>query len=172
MEAGRGALSPPTVVVVMGVSGSGKTTIGQALADRLALPFEDGDDLHPPANRAKMAAGHPLDDADRAPWLAAVADWIDGHADSGGVIACSALKRRYRDQLVRPFVRFLYLEVSPDELRRRLVARTGHFMRVDLLDSQLADLEPPGPDEPAITVTANAGGPQELVDEALSRLPS
>ena len=170
MEAGRGALTPPAVVVVMGVSGSGKTTIGRALATRLAVPFEDGDDLHPAANVAKMAAGHPLDDADRAPWLAEVGAWIDRHSATGGVVACSALKRRYRAELLRPFVRFLYLDVPGEELRRRLRARTGHFMSVALLDSQLADLEPPGPDEPAVTVADGSGDPDAVVTSALAAL--
>src|ERR1700722_17662389 len=108
-----------SAVVVMGVSGAGKTTIARALAERLGWDFAEGDDLHPAANVAKMAAGQPLNDADRAPWLAAVGDWIDAELAAGrsGVITCSALKRAYRDRLRRPAVRFVYLAVDADELR-------------------------------------------------------
>ncbi|MDQ0464010.1 gluconokinase [Caulobacter ginsengisoli] len=132
----------------MGVAGSGKSTLGAALAGRLGWPFQDGDDLHPAANIARMAAGTPLTDADRAPWLAAVADWIAGHPQ--GVVACSALKRAYRDRLGAP--RLVYLRGEPDLIARRLEARRAHFFAPDLLASQFADLEPPGPDEQPIVI--------------------
>jgi len=128
------------IVVVMGVSGTGKTTIGRALAAALGWPFVEADELHPAANVAKMARGEPLDDADRAPWLDAVAARMRVLDD--GVVACSALRARYRDVLrVRDDVRFVLLEVPEAELQRRLAGRTGHFMPASLLPSQLATLE-------------------------------
>jgi gluconokinase len=140
-----------TILVVMGVSGSGKTTIAKALADRLGWAFEEGDDLHPGSDIAKMRSGHPLDDRDRWPWLEKVAEWIDGWRQTGksGVITCSALKRSYRDFLVRgrPDVRLLYLHGDVELIAARLTARKGHFMPASLLDSQLATLEEPDPDE-------------------------
>jgi carbohydrate kinase (thermoresistant glucokinase family) len=143
--------SGPTILIVMGVSGSGKTTIGKALAARLGWPFEEGDDLHPAANVAKMHADIPLTDADRWPWLDKVAAWIDGwrQAGSPGVITCSALKRSYRRFIAdgRPEVRFLYLHGDQSLIAARLAARKGHFMPADLLDSQLAALEMPDPEE-------------------------
>jgi carbohydrate kinase (thermoresistant glucokinase family) len=141
---------------MMGVSGSGKTTIGRQVANRLGWPFKEGDDLHPPANIAKMRAATPLTDVDRAPWLAAVARWIDGWRRAGvsGVITCSALKRTYRQGLARgrPEVRFVYLMGDAPVLQKRLADRHGHFMPATLLASQLADLEAPAPDEGAIVV--------------------
>jgi gluconokinase len=144
----------PEVLVLMGVSGCGKSTVGALLAGRLGWDFEEGDDLHPAANVAKMAAGHPLDDVDRQPWLAAVAGWIHEHLDAArpGIITCSALKRIYRDQLRADQVEFVYLAGTHDQIARRLAARHGHFMPPSLLDSQFATLEPPTPDEEAITV--------------------
>ena len=144
----------------MGVSASGKSALGQALAERLGWPFEEGDTLHPAANIAKMKAGQPLDDADRAPWLDAVAAWISGRQVEGGtgVISCSALKRAYRDRLRQaggPTLRFVLPDVPPDVLRRRIAARTGHFMPPSLLDSQLATLERPGPDENALVLAGD-----------------
>jgi gluconokinase len=138
----------------MGVAGSGKSTLGRLLAGELGWDFCEGDDLHPPANVAKMAAGHPLTDEDRWPWLARVRAWIDEHAAAGrpGVITCSALKRAYRDALRAPDVVFVHLNGTRDILTERITARGGHFMPVTLLDSQLADLEPPTPDERAISV--------------------
>ena len=140
----------------MGVSASGKTTVGRPVAERLGWPFQEGDDLHPAANIAKMASGHPLTDADRAPWLAAIGAWIDRQIASGasGVITCSALKRAYRDQLSagRPAVRFVYLQGDESMIRARIDHRTGHFMPPSLLDSQFADLEPPTPDEHPIVI--------------------
>ena len=143
----------PSPIVVMGVSGSGKSTVGCALAQRLRLPFLDADTLHPPANVAKMAAGEPLDDDDRRPWLEKVGEWLAGHRD-GGVVACSALKRKYRDRLRAhcPAVEFLHLRGSPDLIGRRLADRTGHFMPPALLRSQFDALEPLGADERGVVV--------------------
>ncbi len=139
----------------MGVSGSGKSTVGVALAQRLRVPFVDADALHPPANIAKMTAGEPLDDGDRYPWLEKVGEWLAGHRD-GGVVSCSALKRRYRDQLRAhcPGVEFLCLSGSPELIAARLAARPGHFMPAALLQSQLDALEPLGADEGGVTVDA------------------
>jgi carbohydrate kinase (thermoresistant glucokinase family) len=148
----------PLIAVVMGVSGSGKTTIGRVLARRLGWQFQEGDALHPPENVAKMRAGHPLDDDDRAPWLAAVAARIDAWlaADSSGVVTCSALKRRYREIVVgdRQGVRLVYLEAPREVLAQRLAGRRRHFMPAALLDSQLATLEPPAPDEDPVIASA------------------
>ena len=142
--------------VVMGVSGSGKSTVGAALAARLGWEFVDGDSLHPLANVAKMQAGQPLDDRDREPWLAAVAAQIEAWIDQGrsGVITCSALKRRYRDRIIgdRADVGLIYLAGSREVIARRLADRHGHFMPVGLLDSQFATLEPPDTEENAIAV--------------------
>lgn len=139
-----------TVAVLMGVAGSGKSTVGALVAARLGWPFQEGDLLHPAANVAKMAAGQPLTDEDRQPWLARVREWIAAHQD--GVITCSALKRSYRDVLRDPHVVFAYLAATREELLARLTTRTGHFMPATLLDSQLADLELPEPDERAVTL--------------------
>ena len=145
----------PLVLVAMGVSGSGKTTVGKALAAQLGWPFKEGDELHPPANIAKMKSGLPLTDADRAPWLDAVAGWIDAwiEAETSGVITCSALKHAYRSRLVRGHpdeARFVYLKGDKALIAARVAARRGHFMPPSLLDSQFADLEEPCPDEHAI----------------------
>ncbi|MFI8166233.1 gluconokinase [Streptomyces sp. NPDC085931] len=154
--------SSAPLVVVMGVSGSGKTTVGRSLARRLGVPYAEGDDFHPEANVTKMRAGHPLDDEDRRPWLAEIARWLSGHAVSGGVVACSALKRRYRDRLASaaPRVFFLHLDGSPELIAARISARRGHFMPPDLLRSQLADLEPLGEDEAGAAVPID-GTPEE-----------
>ena len=166
-------LESPIVLVVMGVSGSGKSTIAAALAERLGWPFEEGDSLHPAANVAKMTAGVPLTDDDRWPWLAKVADWIDGRLDTGenGVVTCSALKLSYRAVLNRrgQGVEFVYLALDRSELQERLDHRTGHFMPRSLLDSQLDALEAPGATEPAITVDAGSD-PQLTVDRILRQL--
>ncbi len=134
-------------MILAGVSGSGKTTVGRLLADRLGWPFADGDSFHPAANVAKMTAGIPLTDDDRWPWLAAIGAWMDARIAAGGsgVVACSALKRRYRDVLRqgRPEVRLVFLDVSRDEDLARLRARSGHFFPARLMDSQFGDLEPP-----------------------------
>jgi carbohydrate kinase (thermoresistant glucokinase family) len=138
----------------MGVAGSGKSTLGGALAAELGWDLGEGDELHPASNIAKMAAGRPLTDADRAPWLQRVRAWIDEHLAAGtpGIVTCSALKRAYRDVLRDPHVVFVYLAGSRDVLAARLTARHGHFMPAALLDSQLADLEPPEDDERALVV--------------------
>ncbi|MFJ5999058.1 gluconokinase [Streptomyces sp. NPDC092370] len=150
------------LVVVMGVSGSGKTTVGRSLARRLGVPYAEGDDFHPPRNVAKMRAGHPLDDEDRRPWLEEIARWLAGHADSGGVVTCSALKRRYRDRLVSaaPRTFFLHLDGSPELIAGRITARKGHFMAPELLRSQFADLEPMGEDEAGAAIPID-GTPEE-----------
>ncbi|MGI9169405.1 MAG: gluconokinase [Caulobacteraceae bacterium] len=149
-------MAPPPVLVVMGVSGSGKTTVARPLAERLGWPFKEGDECHPPANIAKMESGLPLDDADRAPWLAAIAAWIDARAAAGeaGVVTCSALKRAYRDRLTdgRPQVRIVYLRGSRALIADRVASRTHHFMPPSLLDSQFADLQEPRPDERPIVI--------------------
>jgi len=132
--------------VVMGVSGSGKTTVGQALAVRLDCPFYDGDNFHPAENVAKMASGTPLNDADRAPWLARLAALLAEHEARGetAVLACSALKQTYREQLrVSPAVQFIYLAGSFDLIWQRMTERTEHYMKADMLRSQFATLEPP-----------------------------
>lgn len=143
------------MVVVMGISGSGKSSVGEALAISLGVPFLEGDSLHLPANVAKMAAGEPLDDADRAPWLTAIAAWMGTHDD--GVVACSALKRAYRDRLRdgAPTTRFVLLAPPRAVLEQRLGRRQGHFMPGSLLDSQLATLEPPPADEAALVIAAD-----------------
>jgi len=148
----------PTVVLLMGVAGAGKTTVGRALAAHLGWDFQDADDLHPAANVAKMAAGRPLDDEDRAPWLAAVADWVAAElaAHRCGVIACSALKRAYRQRIAgdRPGVRLVLLDGDRALIAARMATRPGHFMPPALLDSQFAAFERPGPDETALVVDA------------------
>jgi len=153
----------------MGVSGAGKTTVGQLLASRLGCEFADADDYHSPANIAKMRAGIPLTDTDREPWLetlqALIGDWIA--AGKTAVLACSALKQSYRDRLrVTPEVRIVYLRVSQAELRRRLRLRQGHFMTEAMLDSQLATLEQP---DDAIQVDGECP-PQEIITSILQRL--
>jgi len=144
--------TPPArrpIAVVMGVSGSGKTTVGQELAARLGVPYADADGFHPPANIAKMSAGVPLDDTDRAPWLRAIAGWLADHRATGAVVSCSALKRRYRDVLRAPVghLPFLHLDGDPAVVAQRVAGRPGHFMPASLVASQFADLEPLGPDE-------------------------
>jgi carbohydrate kinase (thermoresistant glucokinase family) len=147
------------VLVVMGVSGSGKSTIAEDLARALGWVFQEGDDLHPPANIEKMRGGAPLTDEDRWPWLRRVAQTIDAWraTNTKGVIACSALKRAYRTLIIgeRADVRLAYLEGSYDLIAARLAQRRGHYMPASLLKSQFAALEPPAPDERAIVVDIN-----------------
>lgn len=154
------AIEPPCALVVMGVSGSGKSTIAEQLAARLGWRYVDGDLFHPPANVAKMSAGHPLTDEDRWPWLRAIAAEIDRRAAAGtrAVVACSALKHAYRDILVhgRDDVRIVFLDGAKDLIEKRLAARKGHFMPPGLLDSQFKTLEPPQPSERPITVSIDA----------------
>ena len=153
-------------VVVMGVSGCGKSGLGAALAEAQGWPFLEGDSVHPPANIARMRAGQPLTDADRAPWLAAIATWMGDHLRAGRsvVVACSALRRRYRDVLRQAGpVRFILLQVPRDELDRRMRMRE-HFMPPSLLDSQLATLEPPAADEDALILSPALPG--ELLAQA------
>ncbi|OLZ56817.1 gluconokinase [Amycolatopsis keratiniphila] len=157
-----------TVIVVMGVSGSGKTTVGTALAERLGVDYAEADTFHPKANIDKMSSGHPLNDEDRQPWLEAIATWIRDHQCSGGVVTSSALKYRYRDILRSGGkVWFLHLHGDRDLLADRMKTRSGHFMPVSLLDSQLADLEPLQPDEHGL-VADIAKKPAEIVETALS----
>lgn len=160
-------------LVVMGVSGSGKTTIGEALAARLRWTYEDGDKFHPPSNVAKMSAGHALTDEDRWPWLAAIAAEIDRACESGErvVIGCSALRRAYRDILVhgRNDVRIVYLAGTQHLIANRLAKRKGHFMPAALLASQFATLEPPAADERPITVSIDAPA-ESIVDDIVRQL--
>jgi gluconokinase len=163
----------PCALVVMGVSGSGKSTIGEKLAQRLGWSYEDGDRFHPPSNVAKMSAGQPLTDEDRWPWLRAIADEIDRVCEAGehAVIACSALKRAYRGVLVhgRNDVRIIYLKGTQELIASRLAQRKGHFMPPGLLASQFKTLEPPGPDENPVTVSIDA--PVEtIVDDIVRQL--
>lgn len=142
------------LIAVMGVSGSGKTTVGAALAQRLRVPFGDADDFHAQANIDKMSAGIPLDDADRAPWLAEIGTWLATHAATGGVVSCSALKREYRDRLraAAPTTRFVHLAGDQDVVRTRVARRPGHFMPASLVATQFAALEPLDPDEHGIAI--------------------
>ncbi|MGY1754704.1 gluconokinase [Blastococcus sp. SYSU D01042] len=164
-----------TTVVVMGVSGSGKTTVAEALAERLGWEFAEGDDFHPRANVEKMASGQPLDDDDRWPWLRTIGGWIDQREATGRsvVVTCSALKRSYRDLLRegRPSVWFAHVTADAELLRERIGARTGHYMPASLLDSQLATLEPLAPDEAGAAISG-AGSPAEVVEELLAALRS
>ncbi|MBC7442524.1 MAG: gluconokinase [Ramlibacter sp.] len=159
------------VLVIMGISGSGKSTVAGILADRLGWDFEEGDDLHPQENIDKMSAGHALNDEDRAPWLDTVSSWIIEHtiADVPGIITCSALKRSYRDVLREHNVVFVHLAGSTDLIGRRLATRHDHYMPSSLLDSQVATLEAPGPDERAITIDAGRA-PAEEAAEIVRRL--
>jgi len=158
------------ILVIMGVSGSGKTTIGAMLAGRLGWTYAEADDFHPPANVEKMHAGIPLTDEDRAPWLRAIAAWIDQQT-APAVVTCSALKREYRDVLRedRPQVKLIYLDGDRDLIARRLAARHGHFFPKDLLDSQFRDLEPPEPDENAFVISIDSPG-SKIVQEIAEAL--
>ena len=168
----KGAAAYPLVLVLMGVSGCGKSTVAALLSGRLGWPFEEGDTLHPQANVDKMSLGHPLTDEDRWPWLQKVAEWMEERLDAGenGIVTCSALKRRYRDLLNRGAsgIVFVYLAGDEPTIAARLAVRLGHYMPTSLLASQFADLEEPGSDEPAIRVDI---GPapvviaQQVIDE-------
>ena len=167
------ATSP--LVVVMGVSGSGKSVVGAALAQRLRVPFGDADDLHPATNIAKMTAGEALDDDDRHPWLEAIGTWLADRDTEGGVIACSALKRSYRDQLRHhaPRVVFLHLDGSRDVIARRQASRPGHFMPTSLLTSQFATLERLAPDEAGVVIDVDQSVDaivQQYVDQSATAL--
>jgi gluconokinase len=163
----------PDFVVVMGVSGSGKSTLAKGLAERLRWPFQEGDELHPRSNVAKMSRGEPLTDDDRRPWLEAIGQWLDDRAAEGahGVVTCSALRRSYRDLLRdgRPGVAFCHVTASAELISERLEQRRGHYMPASLLPSQLATLEPLESDEPGITFSGD-GSPEALVSDALRRL--
>jgi gluconokinase len=162
-----------TIAVVMGVSGSGKTTVARGVAEREGWKLVEGDDFHPPANVAKMRAGTPLTDDDRWPWLRAIAAEIDAMRARGesAVVTCSALKRAYRDILIgdRPDVVLVYLQGSKALIAERLAARKGHFMPPTLLDSQFATLEEPGPDENPVVVSI-AQPADAIVDDVVRQL--
>jgi gluconokinase len=165
------APSPP-LVVVMGVAGSGKTTVAALLAGRLEAAFAEGDDFHSRENVAKMAAGHPLTDDDRWPWLAGIRDWLAAQHAAGraAVVPCSALKRVYRDLLREAGpVEFIHLTGTPELLAERIQGRAGHFMKPAMLASQLATLEPLGEDEPGTAIDV-AERPEQIVDRALAYL--
>lgn len=159
------------VLVVMGVSGSGKSTVAGLLAGWLGWELAEGDDLHPASNVAKMHAGQPLTDEDRWPWLDSIAAWIRAHTEAGtpGVVTCSALKKRYRDVLRGEGVVFVFLEGSKDRISDRLASRHGHFMPPALLESQFEALEAPTEDENFMTVCVGAT-PAEEAQEIIDRL--
>ncbi|WP_425957019.1 gluconokinase [Xylanimonas sp. McL0601] len=164
--------NPAPLIVVMGVAGSGKTTVAALLAGRLGAAFAEGDDFHSAANVAKMSAGHPLTDDDRWPWLRGIRDWLAEQHAAGrpAVVPCSALRRAYRDLLrgAGP-VQFVHLTGSRELLAGRIQSRVGHYMKPEMLASQLATLEPLGPDEPGFTVDI-AGRPERLVDDILAHV--
>lgn len=164
-------MNTPHVVVVMGVAGTGKTTIGPVLAARLGVPYAEGDDFHPQANIDKMTAGIPLDDEDRWPWLDAIGSWAHGRAGLGGVVSSSALKRSYRDRLraEAPGVVFVHLTGDRKLIEDRMAHRHGHFMPASLLDSQFATLQPLEPDERGVAVDVS-GGPEEITERAVKAL--
>jgi gluconokinase len=161
----------PHVVVVMGVAGTGKTTIGPLLAARLGVPYAEADDFHPPANIDKMTAGTPLTDDDRRPWLDAIGEWAHGRAGLGGVVSCSALKRSYRDRLraAAPDVVFVHLTGDRALIEERMAHRQGHFMPTALLDSQFATLQPLEADEAGVAVNVS-GTPEEITARAVAAL--
>jgi len=172
LDSARAHRGSPPILVIMGVSGAGKSTVAQELAARLGWSFEEGDALHPTANVAKMHAGIPLTDADRGPWLARVADWIDHQRarKQPGIITCSALKRSYREIIIgdRPEVRLVYLRGGRDLLAEHLAGRHGHFMPAGLLQSQLDTLEEPDPAEDPLTI--DLGPPAGKIAEEIIRL--
>ncbi len=162
------------ILIVAGVAGSGKTTVGALLAGRLRWLFADADTFHPEANVAKMRAGIPLTDEDRQPWLRAVNDWIETRIAEGrsAVITCSALKRAYRDDLLdgRPAAAMIFLTVSREVLERRLLTRRDHFFPEKLLDSQLAAVEPPTPGEQRVQTVLAEGDPPQTAAKAIAAL--
>jgi gluconokinase len=159
------------LLVVMGVSGAGKSTVGSLIAERLGLSFRDADDFHPPANIAKMSAGQPLTDDDRWPWLDAIGAHLAAHRGTGAVVTCSALKRAYRDRLrmAAPGLRFIHLHGAQRLIAARQAARQGHFMPASLLASQFATLEPPDAEADVITLDV-AAAPDALAEAALAAL--
>lgn len=163
-------------IIVMGVSGSGKTTVGEAVARRIHAKFIDGDDLHPRTNIQKMGSGHPLNDEDRMPWLERLSDaaYSLHHKNETGIIVCSALKRRYRDRLREgnPEMVFLYLKGSFEVIMERLKARSGHFMPTDLLKSQFEALEEPGPEEADVICVDIDADIDEVVQRCVLALES
>jgi gluconokinase len=165
--------SATTSIVVMGVSGSGKSTIAAGLVERLGWDFAEGDEFHPAENVAKMHAGTPLTDDDRWPWLRRLAEWIGEHESAGRccVVTCSALKRSYRDLLCdgHPSIWYVHVIADPKLIRDRMEHRTGHFMPVSLLDSQLALLEPLAADEPGVGISG-AGSPDAVLADVLAAL--
>jgi gluconokinase len=172
-RAGSSGRTGTITVVLMGVSGSGKSTVMARMVERFGWPAAEADDFHPAANVAKMAAGHPLTDEDRWPWLRRLAAWIGEREDAGenGILTCSALRRSYRDFLRegRRSVRFVELAVDPDVLERRMAHRRGHYMPPSLLPSQLATLESLEPDEPGCVVSGELP-PDRIVEEIADRL--
>lgn len=166
-------MSQPSVLVIMGVSGSGKSTAGEKLAAEFGWPFRDADSFHPEANIAKMKAGTPLTDEDRWPWLDRIAAWIDERRVRGehGIVTCSALKRRYRDRLLagRPDVRLVYLDGDADVIGRRMALRRDHFMPTSLLASQFAALEQPDESEHAVIVSVHPT-PRRVAEQILAAL--
>lgn len=167
-------VNPPEIILVGGVSGSGKTTVGTLLAERLGWDYAEADDFHSPENIAKMRSGVPLTDADRMPWLRAIGVWMDERIRAGepGVVTCSALKRAYRDVLLdgrTDRVRLVLLDGDRDTIADRMRRRKGHFFKADLLDSQFADYERPGPDEDVLTVPVDET-PEKLVERIRTAL--
>lgn len=166
-------MSNADLVVVMGVSGSGKTTVGEGIADAMAWDYAEGDTFHSKANVAKMASGTPLTDEDRWPWLRAIGEWLSDHEASGrsAVVTCSALRRIYRNLLCdgRPDVRFCHVSADAELIKERLDHRAGHYMPPSLLPSQFATLEPLQDDEPGVVVSV-AGTPAEIIQRALRAL--
>ncbi|MGW0858025.1 gluconokinase [Streptomyces sp. NPDC002690] len=164
-------MNTPHVVVVMGVAGTGKTTIGPLLATALGVPYAEGDDFHPESNIAKMSAGTPLDDSDRWPWLDAIGQWAHSRAGLGGVVSSSALKRVYRDRLrgEAPDAVFLHLTGDRALIEGRMSARKNHFMPTALLDSQFATLQPLEADEAGVEVDVS-GTPEEITERAVAAL--